>query len=86
MKIGTFQIPNYKFQQTTPTTGNYSLSDFNRNDYGVIMKHLWSKLNSKPKDWRRIFKSMHAMEYLIKNGAPRVVQDVKDDMFKIRAL
>lgn len=29
---------------------------------------------------------MHAMEYLIKNGAPRVVQDVKDDMFKIRAL
>ena len=26
------------------------------------------------------------MEYLIKNGAPRVVQDIKDDMFKIRAL
>ena len=50
------------------------------------MKHLWSKLNSKPKEWRRIFKALHAMEYLIKNGAPRVVQDIKDDLFKIRAL
>lgn len=25
------------------------------------------------------------MEYLIKNGAPRAVQDLKDDLFKIRA-
>lgn len=57
-----------------------------RADYTVIMKHLWTKLNSKPKEWRRIFKAMHAMEYLIKNGAPRVVQDIKDDLFKIRAL
>jgi hypothetical protein len=50
------------------------------------MKHLWTKLNSKPKEWRRIFKALHAMEYLIKNGAPRTVQDIKDDLFKIRAL
>ena len=26
------------------------------------------------------------MEYLIKNGAPRVIQDIKDDLFKIRTL
>ena len=56
-----------------------------RNDYTVIMKHLWAKLNSKPKDWRRLFKTLNAMEYLIKNGAPRAVQDIKDDLFKIRA-
>ena len=49
------------------------------------MKHLWAKLNSKPKEWRRIFKTLNAMDYLIKNGAPRAVQDIKDDLFKIRA-
>lgn len=26
------------------------------------------------------------MEYLVRNGAPRIVQDLKDDLFKIRTL
>lgn len=50
------------------------------------MKHIWNKINSKPKEWRRIYKALHAMEYLIKNGAPRVIQDIKDELFKIRSL
>lgn len=25
------------------------------------------------------------MDYLCKNGAPRIVQDIKDDLYKIRA-
>ncbi len=50
------------------------------------MKHLWTKTNCKPKEWRRIFKALYAFEYLIKNGAPRVIQDIKDDLFKIRSL
>lgn len=50
------------------------------------MKHLWEKLSLKPKYWRRIYKALYAMEYMIKNGAPRVVQDIKDDLFKIRSL
>jgi epsin len=56
------------------------------NDYNVIMKHLWGKLSLKPKDWRRIFKALHALDYLLKNGAPRIVQDIRDDLFKIRSL
>ena len=59
---------------------------YNWEDYNVIMKHLWSKVNSKPKDWRRIFKAITTMDYLVKNGAPRVVQDIKDDLYKIRGL
>jgi len=58
----------------------------NRNDYTEIMRHLWSKIQSSPKEWRRIFKALHAMEYLVRNGAPRCIQEVKDDLFKIRAL
>jgi len=40
----------------------------------------------KTKDSRRIFKALHAMDYLHKNGAPRIVQDIRDDLFKIRSL
>lgn len=56
------------------------------NDYNVIMKHLWSKLSLKPKEWRKIFKALHAIDFLLKNGAPRVIQDIRDDLFKIRSL
>lgn len=56
------------------------------NEYNVIMKHLWSKLSLKAKDWRKIFKALHAFDYLLKNGAPRIVQDLRDDLYKIRHL
>lgn len=56
------------------------------NDYNVIMKHLWSKLSLKQKEWRKIFKSLHAIDYLLKNGAPRIIQDIRDDLYKIRSL
>ena len=59
---------------------------YNWEDYNVIMKHLWKFAQSKPKDWRRIFKALNAMDYLCKNGAPRVVQEIKDDLYKIRTL
>ena len=38
----------------------------------------------KPKEWKRTSKAIHVMDYLVKNGAPRVVQDVKDDCYKLR--
>ena len=59
---------------------------YNWEDYTVIMKHLWGKVQSKPKEWRRIFKALNCMDYLCKNGAPRVVQEIKDDLYKIRTL
>ena len=27
-----------------------------RNEYNIIMKHLWSKIELQPKEWRKIFK------------------------------
>jgi hypothetical protein len=92
MKTGTFLIQSCKYWLIIHTIGKKSkrkrifLIFHIRNDYTIIMQHLWKKLNSKPKEWRRIFKALHAMEYLAKNGAPRCIQDIKDDLFKIRAL
>ena len=48
------------------------------------MKHLWTILNCKPKEWKRIAKAINVMDYLVKNGAPRCIQDIKDDIFKVR--
>ena len=72
-----WSISNTKLQLLADHTYNWE-------DYNVIMKHLWAKLGCKPKEYRRIFKALNVMDYLIKNGAPRCVQDIKDDLFKIR--
>jgi epsin len=72
-----WNVSNSKLQVLADHTYNWE-------DYNVIMKHLWAKLQSKPKEYRRIFKALAVMDYLVKNGAPRVVQDIKDDLYKIR--
>jgi epsin len=72
-----WNISNSKLQVLADHTYNWE-------DYNVIMKHLWTKLQSKPKEYRRIFKALNVMDYLIKNGAPRVVQDIKDELYKVR--
>jgi len=64
----------------------FIILSINRDDYQVVMKHLWGNLQLKPKEWRRISKTLHVMDYLVKNGAPRVIQDIKDDLYKITAL
>ena len=74
-----WNISNSKLQVLADHTYNWE-------DYNVIMKHLWGKVQCKPKEWRRIFKALNCMDYLCKNGAPRVVQEIKDDLYKIRQL
>ena len=74
-----WNISNSKLQVLADHTYNWE-------DYTVIMKHLWKKVQSKAKEWRRIFKALNTMDYLVKNGAPRVVQEIKDDLYKIRSL
>ena len=74
-----WNISNSKLQILADHTYNWE-------DYNVIMKHLWAKVQCKSKEWRRIFKALNTMDYLVKNGAPRVVQDIKDDLYKIRSL
>ena len=50
------------------------------------MTHLKQKLDVPAFEWRRVLKSLTAMEYLLKNGPPRVAQDLRNDMFKLQSL
>lgn len=74
-----WNVPNTKLQQIADHSHDW-------NEYNVIMKHLWEILNLKSSNYLQIFKGLHLMEFLIKNGATRIIQDLKDDIFKIRTL
>jgi len=54
-----WNISNSKLQVLADHTYDF-------NHYNIIMKHLWAKLSLKPKDWKRIFKALHAMDFLLK--------------------
>ena len=43
----------------------------------VIIYHLEDKLQKNPKEWKRMVKALHVLDYLVKNGAPRVIQRLK---------
>lgn len=44
------------------------------------------RLESPPHEWRRIMKTLNAIEYIFKNGNPRFVMDFRSEMFKLNNL
>ncbi|CAD7970960.1 unnamed protein product [Amoebophrya sp. A120] len=70
-------------------TLKYSLSDATRSghDFRVIMQHIWECIHpAKGRKWRQVFKALTLLEFLVKNGADRCTDDVRDNQFKIRQL
>ena len=47
---------------------------------------MYTKLESQAAQWRRILKSLTAIEFIIKNGSPPAVIQFKRDMYKISTL
>lgn len=51
------------------------------------MEHLRAKLDVPAYEWRRVLKSLTTIEYLLKNGPPRVANEMRNEMmFKIQNL
>jgi hypothetical protein len=74
-----WNVSNSKLQKIADHTNDW-------NEYNLIMKHLWEVVNYDPKYHIQIFKALHLIEFLAKNGADRVIKDLKDDLHKIRTL
>jgi len=55
-------------------------------DYYIIMQTVWGALAERGAKWRRVFKALTLVEFMIKNGSDRVVDELRDGQFKIRQL
>ena len=100
MRIGTFRILNYKSSLMLPINSiRHRYLNCYSDNYQRIMDHLRAKLDVPQYEWRRIlkvtnfnkksiiFQSLTTIEYLLKNGPPRVAQEMRNDMmFKIQNL
>jgi len=54
--------------------------------YRIIGNLLWPGLDPNSRGWRQIFKALTLIEYLVKNGSEKFIEDCRDNMHKIRPL
>ncbi|KAJ2451618.1 Epsin-3, clathrin recruitment and traffic between the Golgi and endosome, partial [Coemansia sp. RSA 2336] len=59
----------------------------NRKDFDDIMPMIYVKINDMdPSNWRQVYKALQLVEYLVKNGSGRVVDDVRGHLTIIKTL
>lgn len=56
----------------------------NFNDYQLIMSILWKRLNDTGKDWRHVYKSLTVLEFLVAQGAERVIDELREHQYQIQ--
>ncbi|KAK8825592.1 hypothetical protein WA577_000765 [Blastocystis sp. JDR] len=61
-------------------------ASYNEADYRVISDAIWKTLAVQPKYWKQIFKALNLIDHLIRNGSPRIIDDTRDRIEKLRAL
>jgi epsin len=56
------------------------------NEFQVIMREIWAACASNGRNWRVCYKGLALLEFLLKNGHKRVLEEAKDNRSKIRKL
>ncbi|PIA15137.1 ENTH-domain-containing protein, partial [Coemansia reversa NRRL 1564] len=60
---------------------------YNRKDFDDIMPMIYMKFNdTDPSNWRQVYKALQLIEYLVKSGAERVVEDVRNHITIVKML
>mmetsp|Transcript_12611 Transcript_12611/g.37455 ORF Transcript_12611/g.37455 Transcript_12611/m.37455 type:complete len:214 (+) Transcript_12611:149-790(+) len=55
-------------------------------DCQTVMNEVWSGLQAKGAQWRRLLKTLNMLEFLIKNGNERIIDELRRDQYKVRPL
>ena len=61
-------------------------STYDYQEYPVVMQNVWKRVNESGRNWRIVYKALTLLEYLIRNGSERSVEDARDHIYQIRTL
>lgn len=59
---------------------------FTYEHFPEVMGMLWKRLLQDKKNWRRIYKSLLLLGYLVRNGSERVVTSAREHIYDLRSL
>nr|XP_015204843.1 PREDICTED: clathrin interactor 1 isoform X1 [Lepisosteus oculatus] len=67
--------------------GEIARSTFMYEQFPEVMNMLWTRmLKDNKKNWRRVYKSLLLLAYLIRNGSERVVTSAREHIYDLRSL
>ncbi|KAM4748414.1 clathrin interactor 1 isoform 2-T2 [Rhinophrynus dorsalis] len=67
--------------------GEIAKSTFMYEQFPELMNMLWTRmLKDNRKNWRRVYKSLLLLAYLIRNGSERVVTSAREHIYDLRSL
>ncbi|XP_035267023.1 clathrin interactor 1a isoform X1 [Anguilla anguilla] len=67
--------------------GEIAKSTFMYEQFPEVMNMLWSRmLKDNKKNWRRVYKSLLLLAYLIRNGSERVVTSAREHIYDLRSI
>lgn len=71
-----------------PTSLLQELADASENvdDFVHIMEMIWKRMNDNGKYWRHVLKALYVLDYLLKNGHPRVLIAAKENIHAVETL
>ncbi|XP_026191780.1 uncharacterized protein LOC34621401 [Cyclospora cayetanensis] len=61
-------------------------ASYNYSDCVSISKTMWDAIGEPPKRWRRIFKGLTMLEYMLKNGTEKFAEEARDRSYLLRTL
>ncbi|XP_052006064.1 clathrin interactor 1-like [Xyrauchen texanus] len=67
--------------------GEIARSTFMYEQFPEVMNMLWTRmLKDNKKNWRRVYKSLLLLGYLIRNGSERVVTSAREHLYDLRSI
>ncbi|CAI9586355.1 unnamed protein product [Staurois parvus] len=67
--------------------GDIAKATFMYEQFPELMNMLWTRmLKDNKKNWRRVYKSLLLLAYLIRNGSERVVTSAREHIYDLRSL
>ncbi|XP_061905168.1 clathrin interactor 1-like [Entelurus aequoreus] len=67
--------------------GDIARSTFMYEQFPEVMNMLWTRmLKDNKKNWRRVYKALLLLAYLIRNGSERVVTSAREHIYDLRSL
>ncbi|XP_043113097.1 clathrin interactor 1a [Puntigrus tetrazona] len=67
--------------------GEIARSTFMYEQFPEVMNMLWTRmLKDNKKNWRRVYKSLLLLAYLIRNGSERVVTSAREHLYDLRSI
>ncbi|XP_053564757.1 epsin-3 [Bombina bombina] len=71
---------------STSLMSEISQMTYNTELFNEVMMMIWRRLNDSGKNWRHVYKSLTLLDYLLKNGSNKVVQEFNENLISVQTL